>query len=146
LTGNRDVQRTKKEARNEWKQKLQTTRGNGAAAAAALNRKTSQCEAALQRDSSQWTGESELLSAEEIIRPDARDARDQFDNNAAAWMLIAAEPFGNASANQSAIAVTANNLMRRRLSRDSTEQSAQKMSRVVLVCSKVQDVGCLNKL
>jgi hypothetical protein len=74
------VQKTKKEAHNKQKRKLDSARGADTTAALKI-RKISHREAALQQDNSQWTGENELLSAQEIIR---LDAQDRLDNDAAA--------------------------------------------------------------
>jgi hypothetical protein len=72
LSGNRNVQRIKREVKETRKRKLQTTRGADTAARL-LNEKTYHREAALVQDNSQWTGENRLLSAEEIIRLDEID-------------------------------------------------------------------------
>jgi hypothetical protein len=60
LSGNRNVQRTKVEAKEDRKRKLQHD-GGAETAAALLIEKTIHREAALQQDNSQWTGENRLL-------------------------------------------------------------------------------------
>jgi hypothetical protein len=72
LSGNRNVQRIKKEVNQKRKRKLKHTRGADRAAGLLLE-KTYHREAALQQDNSQWTGENQLLSPEDIIRLDALD-------------------------------------------------------------------------
>jgi hypothetical protein len=72
LSGNRNVQRIKKEVNENRKQKLQHNRGADTAASL-LNLKTYHREAALEQYNSQWTGENRLLSPQEIIRLDAID-------------------------------------------------------------------------
>jgi hypothetical protein len=72
LSGNRNVQRMKKEVNQKRKRNLQSTRGADTAAAL-LVEKTYHREAALVQDNSQWTGENPLLSPEDIIRLDELD-------------------------------------------------------------------------
>jgi hypothetical protein len=72
LSGNRNVQKIKKEVHEKWKRKLQHPRG-AVRAAGLLVEKTYHREAALQQDNSQWTGENRLLSPEDIIRLDELD-------------------------------------------------------------------------
>jgi hypothetical protein len=72
LSGNRNVQRIKKEVNKKRKRKLQHSRGADTAAVLLLQ-KTYHRQAALQQDNSQWTGENRLLSPEEIIRLDELD-------------------------------------------------------------------------
>jgi hypothetical protein len=72
LSGNQNVQRMKVEAKENWKRKLQHDRG-AETAAALLIEKTFHCEAALQQDNSQWTGENRLLEPEEVIMRDAEE-------------------------------------------------------------------------
>ena len=76
LSGNRNVQRTKKEEANEKrkrKRKLQHARGADTAAALQVE-KTFHREFYLEQDNSQWTGENRLLEAEEMLRLDREDA------------------------------------------------------------------------
>jgi hypothetical protein len=72
LSGNRNVQRIKKEVNKKQKRKLQHSRGADTAAVLLLQ-KTYHRQAALQQDNSQWTGENLLLSPEEVIRLDELD-------------------------------------------------------------------------
>jgi hypothetical protein len=72
LSGDRNVQRMKKEVNQKRKRNLQSTRGADTAAAL-LVEKTYHREAALVQDNSQWTGENRLLSPEDIIRLDELD-------------------------------------------------------------------------
>jgi beta-lactamase class D len=72
LSGNRNIQRIKKEVNENRKQKLQHNRGTDTAASL-LNLKTYHRKAALEQDNSQWTGENLLLSPQEIITLDALD-------------------------------------------------------------------------
>jgi hypothetical protein len=79
LSGNWNVQRIKKEVNQKQKRKLEHTRGADRAAGLLLV-KTYHREAALHQDNSQWTGENQLLSPEDIIRLDELD-RLQNNNN-----------------------------------------------------------------
>jgi hypothetical protein len=72
LSGNQNVQRIKKEVNQKRKRKLKNTRGADTAAGLLLEN-TYHREAALQQDNSQWTGENQLLSPEDIIRLDELD-------------------------------------------------------------------------
>jgi hypothetical protein len=72
LSGNRDVQRIKKEVHKNRKRKLDTTRGLDTQEALLLQ-KSYHRDTALEQDNTQWTGENRLLSPEEIIRLDAAD-------------------------------------------------------------------------
>jgi hypothetical protein len=72
LSGNRNVQTTKVEVKENRKRKLQHNRG-AETAAALLIEKTFHREAALQQDDSQWTGENRLLEPEEVIMRDAEE-------------------------------------------------------------------------
>ena len=72
LSGNRNVQRIKKEVNKKRKRKLQNSKGADTAAALLLQ-KNNHRQAAFEQDNSQWTGENRLLSPEEIIRLDAID-------------------------------------------------------------------------
>ena len=78
LSRNRNVQRIKLEVHKKRKWKLQHSRG-AAMAANLLLEKTFHCQAALQQDNSQWTGENQLLSPEDIIRLDAVDRLETID-------------------------------------------------------------------
>jgi hypothetical protein len=78
LSGNRNVQWIKKEVHQKRKRKLQHNRG--ADTAASLLEKTFHREAALLQDNSQWSGENQLLSPEDIIR---LDELDRLNNNVA---------------------------------------------------------------
>jgi hypothetical protein len=71
-SGNRNVQRTKVEAKENRNRKLQHDRGADTAAAL-LIKKTFHREAALQQDNSQWTGQNRLLEPEEVIMRDAEE-------------------------------------------------------------------------
>ena len=66
------MQKIKKEVLGKRKRDLQNDR-RGETATARLTEKTAHREAALEEDNLQWTGPSELLSAEEIIRLDELD-------------------------------------------------------------------------
>jgi hypothetical protein len=72
LSGNRNVQRIKKEVNENRKQKLQHNRGADTAVSP-LNLKTYHRQAALEQNNPQWTGENRRLSPQEIIRLDALD-------------------------------------------------------------------------
>jgi hypothetical protein len=69
----------KKEVHQKRKRKLQHNRGADTAASLLLE-KTFHREAALLQDNSQWTGENQLLSPEDIIR---LDELDRLNNNVA---------------------------------------------------------------
>ena len=72
LSGNRNVQRIKKEVNKKRKRNLQHSKGADTAAALILQ-KTYHCQAVLYQDNWQCTGDNQLLSPEEIIRLDALD-------------------------------------------------------------------------
>jgi hypothetical protein len=82
LSGNRNVQRTKKEVPGERKQKLQNDAG-GETARALLAANSLHRETALEEDNSQWTGMNKLLSPEEIIR---LDETNRSDNDTTDWI------------------------------------------------------------
>jgi hypothetical protein len=66
------VQRIKNEVNEKWKQKIQHTRGADRAAGLLIENMY-HGEAALVQGNSQWTGENQLLSPEDIIRLDVLD-------------------------------------------------------------------------
>jgi hypothetical protein len=82
LSGNRNVQRTKKEVLGKRKRKLQNDAG-GETARALLAAKSLHRETALEEDSSQLTGMNKLPSPEESIR---LDETDRSDNNTTDWI------------------------------------------------------------
>ena len=79
LSGNRSVQKIKKEVHQKRKRKLQNDRGADTAAAS-LVQKTFHREAALLQDNSEWEGDNMLLSPGEIIRLDYEDDAAAQDN------------------------------------------------------------------
>jgi hypothetical protein len=72
LSGNRNVQRIKREVNESRKRNLQHNR-SAETASRLLVEKNYHREAALEQDNSQWTGQNRLLSPQDIIRLDAVD-------------------------------------------------------------------------
>jgi hypothetical protein len=66
------VQRTKVEAKESWKRKLQHDRG-AETAANLLHKKTFHREAALSQDNLRWTGVNRLLTAEKVVIQDEEE-------------------------------------------------------------------------
>jgi hypothetical protein len=80
LSGNRSVQKIKKEVHLKRKRKLQNADRAADTEAATLEQKTFHREAALLQDNSQWEGDNMLLSPADIIRLDYEDDAAAQDN------------------------------------------------------------------